>query len=1679
MATDNSLQIRITANAQEAEQALSKISGLSKTTKATLDELAKSAEKASSSFDKFAQSTKALNALKRTVGGKDAFGLGNLQKSISETQKMLGQLQKTGDKFGQTFGKNLKTGLNSALKEFKKSAGAMKIEVKTVGSVKRSKTRNSETEALEKNTKALNKHAQAVEHFGFTDFIAERADRWGSKFFGEIAHLQEKRARVSAWNLTKPQQKQWNKQVRELLANNQLITEADAESMMMAAASSIGHYDPHIVGKTVARATKYAQMEKAMGYNKSEIDDIAKNYYGVAEARQVANDVEKTLKTFETVFRITTTSSGKITVADVETILRNLGPGAATLSDEGLLRLLAYAEQIKVAGRGQSGSTGAGISTVGTTTKMLQLMAMGKPSALGAKRMIAELGVMDDEVYRIVGDRVELALEGLEDESNKTERDFARQIFERGDYGQILGQAVITGDLARAGVFDKQLAQTDPVRWVQNLMPLIKQYTASEERRGSYYGQKGLDANKAGMTTEEFMKTLTEQDYLSAITSFWAKTGLSQRVINAFAIFSNEAFQHRSAAMLGTATRQKDVDALMLEQIENGNLNLAFLRAEKAVNGLIQTFEPFGAMVGKVIYQVSDFIDLLSKWSEEWKLLSKITATWATAKVAQAMIQHTSRMYNLLGATQIMDGGTAPTKKKGSKKKLASGSPEKNIQSGVVGNPFTFIMGSFDKVNAKGTSVINKLKSGVASIGGAFTRMLGGIGWGLLLADFATVLAQMAFEYTEWGKNFKAWWDELSESIKKSPIVLRMMYDGAQNRSAETNERIANLEKQVAEAKNYNLSRYQSDNLSADELRQMSKNEQIIKQGEEELKKLKTQNSTAVAEINKNLEGLNAQLQLVGFDSAKQRLASAENNLQNALNLYNESKKVYDTLKPEERQEGTLAQKDFYSRYQDLYRAKTEVENARKDLEQILSMDGVKQKYAEIDKFLADLKDTPLLYSVTDRLADALETMLGVSNENADTLAYSVKGGTFATSRYANQSVLKATAKENEADSILNRDESDLTKEQAGGIDRKKLYQTLPPATLNDIHAYSQKITANLKKAGSPSAMRYGFDSNADLMERARAQIIADLESGKLGADYKNWRSMFFKDDVDRRAIERGGYTTPDDYDWNKEVNGVTLNQLAKQQANLYRLQKYNSTFGSLGIQADDALLESNRNLFRARMSRTQVGEASLPDQTYLTGVYDLQQLQRQLAASGIRTGQQDQALDARRLALLNQTFISALQLERNYNDKSEEISLSGYTEKAKLKWDYDRDQQVEQAKYMSAMQTMEDAYNEWSRNNLTASEEEKARVKAQFEEEQLQLTMKYSQLQLQKEAELYNKLHGIDNTALNQKIDDWKDLNSQIQSFQTEMMEGFVEANEKWLDGDEDSWRDYFNNLLKMWRNMVLKQGYSDLLGMATKGATGAISGFVAGAFGREAPTTKDASDPNADKTTGITKNAVQEGAYGFGKNIYDFFAGDDEAGESGFDKLTEKLKTTFSEGMDWLGDLFDGFDLSKFGNSLMDIFSGVGDLFGDLFGGIDFGGIASSAGNWLSSIASSFFANGGIMTNRGPLPLRTYANGGIAKSAQVAVFGEGSRPEAYVPLPDGRSIPVTMNGGGAQAGGNNINISINVTNNADGSSTESNSTGTNATSNMKKLANNIKSMVKQEIVNQSRPGGLLYNSR
>ena len=77
----------------------------------------------------------------------------------------------------------------------------------------------------------------------------------------------------------------------------------------------------------------------------------------------------------------------------------------------------------------------------------------------------------------------------------------------------------------------------------------------------------------------------------------------------------------------------------------------------------------------------------------------------------------------------------------------------------------------------------------------------------------------------------------------------------------------------------------------------------------------------------------------------------------------------------------------------------------------------------------------------------------------------------------------------------------------------------------------------------------------------------------------------------------------------------------------------------------------------------------------------------------------------------------------------------------------------------------------------------------------------------------------------------------------------------------------------------------------------------------------------------------------------------------------------------------------------------------------------------DWGSMFSGFAFANGGIMSSQGSLPLKAYSNGGIANSPQLALFGEGRMNEAYVPLPDGRTIPVTMKGGN---GGTNIVLNI-----------------------------------------------------
>lgn len=180
-------------------------------------------------------------------------------------------------------------------------------------------------------------------------------------------------------------------------------------------------------------------------------------------------------------------------------------------------------------------------------------------------------------------------------------------------------------------------------------------------------------------------------------------------------------------------------------------------------------------------------------------------------------------------------------------------------------------------------------------------------------------------------------------------------------------------------------------------------------------------------------------------------------------------------------------------------------------------------------------------------------------------------------------------------------------------------------------------------------------------------------------------------------------------------------------------------------------------------------------------------------------------------------------------------------------------------------------------------------------------------------------------------------------------------------------------------------------------------------------------------------------------------------------FDEVGKKGTDT----MDALKDAVDGWGRQATDAFVDFAFTGKAS-FGDLVGSIlkDMARMVIQTqvmAPLMAAFKSFAFADGGIMTSAGAMPLRTYAGGGIATSPQVAVFGEGSMPEAYVPLPDGRTIPVTMEGGG----GGNTSVVVNVSVESGQTKTDDQGAGS--------LGRVIAGVVKQELINQKRPGGLL----
>ena len=144
--------------------------------------------------------------------------------------------------------------------------------------------------------------------------------------------------------------------------------------------------------------------------------------------------------------------------------------------------------------------------------------------------------------------------------------------------------------------------------------------------------------------------------------------------------------------------------------------------------------------------------------------------------------------------------------------------------------------------------------------------------------------------------------------------------------------------------------------------------------------------------------------------------------------------------------------------------------------------------------------------------------------------------------------------------------------------------------------------------------------------------------------------------------------------------------------------------------------------------------------------------------------------------------------------------------------------------------------------------------------------------------------------------------------------------------------------------------------------------------------------------------------------------------------------------------------------------------------------GGIFGGGGGGSDNSAAKMGLNTPAMQQYAPLPIEyanggiayggftAFANGGMVTGPTMGLVGEGRYNEAIVPLPDGKSIPVQLAGGD---GGNQIisNITVNVNN----GQAQSNATGSNSS----EMGRKIEGAVKQVIVGELRPGGLLASKK
>ncbi len=513
---------------------------------------------------------------------------------------------------------------------------------------------------------------------------------------GKSSEMQSANLRVQSQGFSPKEMEEFNRKAYDLARQEKYLSNIDAINARLTAVASIGVNDQRIIDGTISSATRTAFALKQMGYEQGSQTDVMRNLYGLAEARQVMNDPTKTKETFDTAFRISRASDGKINMGDMETVFRNLGPLAITMSKDGMINTAALMEQFKVSG-GHGGASGAGVSSVGTILKMLSLYATGKTQSVNAVKELAAAGVLDTA-----------SIAGFNggNSANKEMISAARN----------------------AGFANSNELLANPIEYLKKIREPILQMMQSKKHRAEYFGKSDITDSKA-------------QDM--AFEKFAAKAGWSNKTIQAFVIAMNEAFQQRAGEVATRAKSGMGADDAAAAAMKNWTG--ATQQFKSSVDNLASSFTTVLQPLTGVVNAITKMVDATTQFAKNNPMAAELSlAAVAAGGLVLAFKSFTfifgtvSKLGDLLDALVMKEGlaGTAATV--AAEKTALMGTAEK------VAAEETALAGTAAEVTAAKTTLMGAAAETTAStIGKAFLRAIPLVGAFLLGWDFGKMLMEM------------------------------------------------------------------------------------------------------------------------------------------------------------------------------------------------------------------------------------------------------------------------------------------------------------------------------------------------------------------------------------------------------------------------------------------------------------------------------------------------------------------------------------------------------------------------------------------------------------------------------------------------------------------------------------------------------------------------------------------------------------------------------------------------------------------------------------------------------------------------------------------------------------------------------------------------------------------------